>query len=199
MIQDCGRQVNDVGKIGLGTWSRRRPRPRDAGTRAATAIHEQDARDRLRIDNVISAPAASVVLDQRVLKPSYGALPRDAISRAKIDQQIGSMGSVRSGVEFLAAHYVANCRSRIACVPKSGKPARNGPAYPVGFGALFENPLALTTLKVQVNSAESDGIGVGPRPIHRSQTVTQVFSRLASVLKREQAVLPEPGVGVEGA
>src|SRR5262250_1827281 len=112
MIQDCGRQVNDVGKIGLGTGSRRRPRPRDAGTRVATAIREQNSRNSLRIDNVVSAPAAGVVLDERVLKPSYRALPRDAIARAEIDQQIGSMGSVRPGVELLAAHYVANCRSR---------------------------------------------------------------------------------------
>src|SRR5215469_15044373 len=141
MIQDCGRQVNDVGNMVL-----RRTHPRDAGNRLATAIHEQNPRDSIRIDDVISAPTTSVVLEERVLKTPDRALPGDAISGTKIDHEIRSMGSVRSRVEFLAAHHVANCGSRTGSVCHSGKPARNGPTYPVGFGAFFQNALALTTL-----------------------------------------------------
>src|SRR5215471_2069798 len=199
MIQDCGRQVNDVGKLALRALSLRRSRVRDARTRLATAIYEQNPRNSIRIDDVISAPTASVVLEERVLKTADRALPRDAISRTKIDHEIGSMGSVRPRVEFLAAHHVANCGSRTRSVRHSGKPARNGPTYPLGFGAFFQNALALTTLEVQVDPPKSDGIGVGTRPIDPSKAVPQVFSRLAAVLEGEQAILPQPGIGIEGA
>src|SRR5215469_375112 len=172
MIQDCGRQVNDVGKIPLRTWRRGRPRPRHAGTSVPTMIHEQNSRHSIGIDDVISAPTASVVLNERVRKTPQRGLPRDTISRTKTDQQIRSTRGVRSRVEFLAAHYIANCGLSIGWVRNSCEPALNCPTYPLSFRALFQNALALTTLEVQVDSSESDGIGEGARPIHRSKAFT---------------------------
>src|SRR6476620_6211413 len=88
MIQDCGRKVNDRG---WGTGSSR------------SGVHEQNSRNRFGIDDVVSTPFALIVFDQRLLKPSDSALPRDTKPGPKVHQQVRGVDRVGAGVDFLPA------------------------------------------------------------------------------------------------
>src|SRR5258707_15661995 len=131
MIQDRGRKVNNTCVIVL-----------------QLSVGEKDSGDCIGIDDMISAPAPGVVLDQRIGKASNRALPGNAKPRTEIYQQIRSTCRVRSGVKFLSAQDAANRRTLSLGIWNSRQTRLDRRAHPFGLSSLFQNALAFAILEV---------------------------------------------------
>src|SRR2546425_10775524 len=131
MIQDRGRKVNN-------TCSRM----------FQISIGEKDSRDCVRIDDVISAPAPDIVLDQRIGETSDRALPGNAKPRTEIYQEIRSICHVRAGVKVFFAQNAANGGTLSLGIWNSRQTRLDRGAHPFGFSPLLQNALAFAILEV---------------------------------------------------
>src|SRR5260370_40088488 len=113
MIQDRGRKVNNTCVIVL-----------------QLSVGEKDSGDCIGIDDMISAPAPGVVLDQRIGKASDRALPGNSKPRTEIYQQIRSACRVRPRVKLFFAQNAVNGRTLSLGIWNSRQTGLDRGAYP---------------------------------------------------------------------
>src|SRR5207245_9478576 len=131
MIQDRGRKVKNACLIVF-----------------YISVGEKDSRDCVGIDDMISAPAPGVVLDQRIGKTSDRALPGNAKPRTESYQEIRGICHIRPGVKVFFAQNAANRRTLGLGVWNSRQTRLDRRAHPFGLSSLFQNALPFATLEV---------------------------------------------------
>src|SRR5205823_14332483 len=108
----------------------------------------------------------------------------------KIDQQIGRIVHKCAGVQFFSARHTSDGWSLGLCVRKVSQSGLDCTAYAFCFGSLFQNAGALAAFEIEVNSSQTNSVGVRLRPVDSGEAVAELVRWLAAIPQRQKPVLP---------
>lgn len=165
---------------------------------AERSVHEQDAGDQGRVDDVVAGPGFGVVLEESAADAAHGGGPAGAVAGVVVEDEVGGVGEEWAVVDRFAREGGVDGDLAGGRVGQTRQGGGEVGLEPLGLVGGYD-AVALAAGEVEVEAGQAQGVGFGLGPVDGLEEVVVGGGWLDVGLELEQAVVPEPGVEFDAA